>query len=317
MVLGPGITVKGQKYFIFLCFSLVPSIRDMSAKENTKRKVLLRKLKSRFRLTILNETTFEEKFSYSLTPMNVIVMFGGLLFVFGALIYFLVAFTPLKKYVIPDYTDYTYREEARLSRIKVDSLLTLAEANTKYLEHVKIILSGGTIETSDSVPTDIKQGDLNQGLSEVEIAMREKVAEEDRYNLEIEKEERASALGYLLYKPVNGTVSSHFDPKQGHFGVDLVAPKDDPVRAVLDGTVISAVFTADNGNVIQIQHTNNMVSVYKHNSALMKKQGDPVKAGESIAFIGNSGENSDGPHLHFELWINGIPVNPLDFIALQ
>jgi murein DD-endopeptidase MepM/ murein hydrolase activator NlpD len=89
------------------------------------------------------------------------------------------------------------------------------------------------------------------------------------------------------------------------------------VRAVLDGTVISAVFTADNGNVIQIQHTNNMVSVYKHNSALMKKQGDPVKAGESIAFIGNSGENSDGPHLHFELWINGIPVNPLDFIALQ
>ncbi len=268
-------------------------------------------------MTILNEKTFEEKFSYSLTPLNVIVMFGGLLFVFGALIYGLVAFTPLKKYVIPDYTDYSYREDARRSRIKVDSLMTAMEANEKYMSHLRIILSGETIPSGDSVPTDVKQGDLGEGPSELEKSIRQKISEEDRYNLEAEQEARASSLGYILYKPVNGTVSGHFDPKQGHFGVDLVAPKDDPVRAVLDGTVISAVFTADAGNVIQIQHTNNMVSVYKHNSAILKKQGDPVKAGESIAFIGNSGENSDGPHLHFELWVNGIPVNPLDYIGLK
>lgn len=116
---------------------------------------------------------------------------------------------------------------------------------------------------------------------------------------------------------MNGTISGTFDPKAGHFGIDLVAPKDDPVKAVLDGTVVMASFTADGGNVIQIMHANNLVSVYKHNSVLLKKAGDRVKSGESIAFIGDSGDHSEGPHLHFELWESGIPVNPLDFLSLD
>ena len=278
----------------------------------------MKKLKSRFRLTILNENTFEEQFSYSLTPMNVIVMFGGLLLVFGTLIYLLVAFTPLKAYVIPDFTDYSYREDARKARIEVDSLLSVVRGQERFMADLHTVLNGG--ELSNKADTGVKQVsnvDLNYSVTEVDSAMRQRLSEQDRFQLAVDDETKATKKGFLLFKPVNGTISGKFDPKSGHFGIDLVAPKDDPVKAVLDGTVVMASFTADGGNVIQIMHSNNLVSVYKHNSVLLKKAGDRVKSGESIAFIGDSGDHSEGPHLHFELWESGIPVNPLDFLSLD
>jgi murein DD-endopeptidase MepM/ murein hydrolase activator NlpD len=288
----------------------------MVATPQPKRKKLLRKLKSRFRLTVLNENTFEEKLSYSLTPLNLIVMFGGLLIVFGALIYLLVAYTPLKNYVIPDYADSGYREEARMARLKVDSLLEVSRQNDRYLTDLRIVLSGGTLSNSaDSGKKEVQDANLTYSVGEVDDALRQKLAEQDRFNLAVEENNRAELVGFLLFKPVDGTLSAGFDPKKGHYGIDLVAPKDDPVKAVLDGTVILASFTADGGNVIQIQHSNNLLSVYKHNSVLLKKNGDFVKAGESIAFIGDSGDHSEGPHLHFELWENGIPVDPMEYIA--
>lgn len=290
----------------------------MEFKKKEPKKKLMKKLKSRFRLTILNENTFEERFSYSLTPMNVIVMFGGLLLVFGTLIYLLVAFTPLKAYVIPDFTDYSYREDARKARLEVDSLLGVVRGQERFLADLHIVLNGG--ELSNKADTGVKQVsnvDLNYNVSEVDSAMRQKLSEQDRFQLAIDDETKATKKGFLLFKPVNGTISGTFDPKAGHFGIDLVAPKDDPVKAVLDGTVVMASFTADGGNVIQIMHANNLVSVYKHNSVLLKKAGDRVKSGESIAFIGDSGDHSEGPHLHFELWESGIPVNPLDFLSLD
>ncbi len=279
----------------------------------------MKKLKSRFRLTILNENTFEEQFSYSLTPMNVIIMFGGLLLVFGTLIYLLVAFTPLKAYVIPDFTDYTYREDARAARITVDSLQAIVNQNERYLADLQIILNGGTLNNAADTghSSSVSQTNLNYNVTESDSALRQKLSAQDRYQLALEDEKRSSKTGFLLFKPVSGSVSNEFNAKEGHFGVDLVAPKEDPVKAVLDGTVILSSFTADGGNVLQIQHSNNMVSVYKHNSVLLKKEGDQVKAGESIAFIGNSGDHSNGPHLHFELWLNGIPVNPKEYLRLE
>ena len=278
----------------------------------------MKKLKSRFRLTVLNEKTFEETFSYSLTPLNVIIMFGGLLTVFGVLIYLLVAFTPLKNYVIPDYADATMRQEARLARIKADSLSDVVRENERYLADLRVVLSGGTLsnKADTSTHTQVQTADLNYQVSSVDQYLRQKISEQDRYHLAIEEESASSKKGLLLFKPVNGTLSSTFNPKEGHYGIDLIAPKEDPVKAVLDGTVILSSFTANDGNVIQIQHANNLVSVYKHNSALLKKAGDVVKAGESIAFIGNSGDHSTGPHLHFELWENGAPVNPLNYLNL-
>jgi murein DD-endopeptidase MepM/ murein hydrolase activator NlpD len=288
----------------------------MVANPQPKRKKLLKKLKSRFRLTVLNESTFEEKLSYSLTPLNLIIMFGGMLIVFGALIYLLVAFTPLKNYVIPDYASTVYREEARIARMQTDSLFEEVRKNERYLADLKTILSGGTLSnTSDSSQALASAPSLNYDVSELDETMRQKITEQDRFSIEAVEETEDRKKGLILFKPVNGTIFSAFNPKDGHYGIDLVAPKDDPVKSVLDGTVIAAAFTADDGNIISIQHANNLISVYKHNAVLLRKVGDMVKAGESIAFIGDSGENSEGPHLHFELWENGAPVNPTLYLS--
>jgi murein DD-endopeptidase MepM/ murein hydrolase activator NlpD len=288
----------------------------MVATPQNKRKKLIKKLKSRFRLTVLNENTFEEKLSYSLTPLNLIIMFGGMLIVFGTLIYLLVAFTPLKNYVIPDYAATEFREEARIARLTADSLLEVSRKNEKYFNDLRIVLAGGSLSNaSDSIPLETQDASLNYAVSDVDEAMRQKLSEQDRFSIEAIDNEKERRKGVILFKPVNGTILSPFDPKAGHYGIDLVAPKDDPVKAVLDGTVIAASFTADDGNIVSIQHNNNIISVYKHNAVLLRKVGDRVKAGESIAFIGDSGENSEGPHLHFELWENGAPVNPALFMS--
>lgn len=288
----------------------------MVATPQPKRKKLLKKLKSRFRLTILNESTFEEKLSYSLTPLNVIIMFGGMLIVFGTIIYLLVAFTPLKNYVIPDYASAGYREEARVARLQADSLLEVVRKNDRYLNDIKVILAGGVLSNApDSVQTPSTDVNLNYDVSELDESMRQKITEQDRYSISTIEETEGRKKGLILFKPVNGTIYSSFNPEKGHYGIDLAAPKDDPVKSVLDGTVIASAFTADDGNVISIQHANNLISIYKHNAVLLRKMGDMVKAGESIAFIGDSGENSEGPHLHFELWENGAPVNPTNYIS--
>jgi murein DD-endopeptidase MepM/ murein hydrolase activator NlpD len=239
-----------------------------------------------------------------------------MLIVFGSLIYLLVAFTPLKNYVIPDYASSGYREEARIARMQADSLFDEVRKNDRYLNDLKIILSGGTLSnTQDSTQSMTSSPNLNYDVSELDESMRQKISEQDRFSIESVEETEDRKKGLILFKPVNGTIFSAFNPKEGHYGIDLVAPKDDPVKSVLDGTVIAASFTADDGNIISIQHANNLISVYKHNSVLLRKVGDMVKAGESIAFIGDSGENSEGPHLHFELWENGAPVNPTQYLS--
>jgi len=156
----------------------------MVANPQPKRKKLLKKLKSRFRLTVLNESTFEEKLSYSLTPLNLIIMFGGMLIVFGTLIYLLVAFTPLKNYVIPDYASTVYREEARIARMQTDSLFEEVRKNERYLTDLKTILSGGTLSnTSDSSQALSSAPSLNYDVSELDETMRQKITEQDRFSI--------------------------------------------------------------------------------------------------------------------------------------
>jgi len=286
------------------------------AKELRPVRLLLKRLKSKFRLNIINEKTFEEKFSYSLTPMNVLVMFGSLLFIFGFLIYLLVAFTPLRSYVIPDYASAELRADALHARWLADSLLEESRKSQKYLEDLGMILRGENPEIATITSHTDSTKQLAPALkSELDSTLRTKVINQDRYSISGGNTKKAGTAGALMFPPVNGAVSSEFNLEEGHFGIDIIAPEDDPVKAILDGTVIVAAFTSDDGNIIQIQHANNIVSVYKHNSALLRKQGDQVRAGESIAFIGDSGERSEGPHLHFEIWESGVPVNPADYIS--
>ena len=289
----------------------------MVNKPQPKAKKLMKKLKSRFRLTVLNEKTFEEQFSYSLTPLNLIILFGGFLVVFGTLFYLLVAYTPIKT-LLPGYSDGSFNTEAMEARMRVDSLTEISREKDRYMADLRVILSGGNLSNAaDTGAHQIEEANLNYRVSDIDEALREQITEEDRFSIQALDNAKKTSNGLLLYRPVNGTISNGFNPKGGHYGIDIIAPKEDPVKAVLDGTIVFAGFTSNGGNVIHIQHNNNMISVYTHNSALLKMSGDRVKAGESIAFIGDSGEYSEGPHLHFELWENGAPVNPEDYIQLD
>jgi len=136
------------------------------------------------------------------------------------------------------------------------------------------------------------------------------VFQEDKYNPLTANEE----VNFVLFPPVKGTISENYNPESKHFAVDIVTIKNSPVKATADGTIIFADWTTNTGHVIILKHNNNLISVYKHNASLNKEQGDLVKAGEVIATVGNSGELTTGPHLHFELWSDGYPINPTNFI---
>ncbi len=125
----------------------------------------------------------------------------------------------------------------------------------------------------------------------------------------------SSPKSYYFFPPLKGYVTNEFEPRSDHFGIDVVAPENEPVKAVMDGVVIFSQWTSETGYVIGLQHGNNLLTLYKHNSVLLKKEGNFVKAGDAIAIIGNSGEQTTGPHLHFELWYNGQPINPRDYIV--
>jgi len=287
-----------------------------------RRKQLIRKLKSKYRLVVMNDATFDESFSAFLTPLNVIAGVAFLFISITTVVLCIVILTPLKEY-IPGYSDTQTRIRALNTTVKVDSLERAQTIYGSYFDNLQRILSG-EVETDTAkmgLGADAKEYDnLDFSVSSQDSMLRQQVESEERYALSSESESVSESLGLpgtLLFPPIIGTITSDFDLTVGHYGIDVAAKEGETIKAILDGTVVMASFTSDGGNVIQIQHANNLVSVYKHNSILLKKVGDRVEAGDSIAIIGNSGELTDGPHLHFELWYNGTPLNPRDYIAFS
>jgi|694.fasta_scaffold14795_11 murein DD-endopeptidase MepM/ murein hydrolase activator NlpD len=278
-----------------------------------KRKKILKKLKKPFRLIVLNENSFEERFSYSLTPMNVIVMFGGFLVVFSLLFYSLIAFTPLRTILIPDFSSYESREDARKSRLTADSLTAVLKSQEHYFNDLKIILSGGNPVSSipDSIPKKVEGIDLNYNVSEIDQAVRNELQNStNNYTPQLSKIPEA---GYLLFPPVAGSISSNFEPQFGKKGVYWTSVKNEAVKSVLDGTIISSSYTVSDGNTVLIQHPNNMVSAYKNLAVLLKQNGESVKAGEGIGWVS---ENSNGQgQFYFEIWKNSVPVDPKTYYA--
>ena len=145
--------------------------------------------------------------------------------------------------------------------------------------------------------------------------LRAEVALEDKYNLF--ESNIVDKSDIVLFPPVSGTISQGYNREKKHYAVDVVAARETPVKAVANGMVIFSGWTTDTGYVIILEHKGGLLSAYKHNGSLNKDQGDMVRAGEVIASVGNTGEFTTGPHLHFELWENGSPVNPLDFIDFK
>lgn len=288
--------------------------------EKNKRKIL-KKLKNKYRLVILNDASFEEKFSYRLSPLNLFTLFLSLTLLIITLVTVVIVFTPLRE-SIPGYTDVNLRKDLTYMVLKADSLERELNQNQKYLQNINTILRGEDpsqlSEQDEKAEEGLVQPKENlKGKGKVleDSLLRAYVEREDSYSLELEKGKTLNPVDRLFFfNPLEGTVTQAYNLEEEHYGIDIVAPKDEAVKAVLRGTVIFAEWTVETGYVIQIQHENNLTSIYKHNSVLLKKVGESVSAGEAIAIVGNTGELSTGPHLHFELWQEGNPLDPANYI---
>lgn len=276
------------------------------------------KLLNKYRLVILNENTFEEQVSFKLTRLNVFVLFmiTGFSLIVGTI--FLIAFTPLREY-IPGYSSTKLSNQANELSYKTDSILDAVTYNQKYYEAIKRVLKGEVSTESfnkDSVNKDIKaqMSTANLNPSSEDLKLREEVAQKEKYSIPNSGDFDTE---FLFIPPVKGSVTSKFDYKTKHFAVDIAVDKDSPVKSASQGIVVFAEWSPKTGNVLILKHQSGLLSVYKHNSKLLKIQGDVVEAGEVIAIAGSTGELSTGPHLHFELWDKGVALNPLDYIDFQ
>lgn len=288
------------------------------SKNTTKKKKFSKKLLHKYRLVILNEDTFEERMSFRLTRLNVFVSVFLSIIVLIIATTVLIAFTPLREY-IPGYSSAKLKRKAVELTYRTDSLTHALEVNKKYFNSIQRMLTGEIIPqklNKDSVSAipSIDPSTVDFSPSKADSLLRKKVEQEDKYNI---LSLAVSKTDFTLFPPVTGMISQAFSIEDKHYAVDIVTEKNAPVKATADGTVIFAEWTAETGYVIIIEHSYGLISVYKHNASLTKEQGEMVKAGEVIAIVGNTGKFTTGPHLHFELWNDGYPVDPTDFIAFE
>jgi murein DD-endopeptidase MepM/ murein hydrolase activator NlpD len=290
----------------------------MSETKNSRWKIFTDQLRNKYRLVILNDDSFAEKFSLRLSPLGLIVLLGSVTIVMTALVISLVAFTPFREY-IPGYGNVNDRKDIILLSAKADSLENTLVSRDWYIANLLNVFSGkaeGRTEkpTKDSTGKytniDIKPSEQDLKLrTDIETNQLESTSNKVSAN-------KINAISnFFFFTPLNGMITTSYSVKDEHFGVDIVSKENELVKSTLDGTIVFAGYTTDDGYVIQIQHYNNLTSVYKHQSSLTKKIGDYVKAGEPIGVVGDSGENSKGPHLHFEIWYNGFAINPQDYLV--
>ncbi|WP_053406607.1 M23 family metallopeptidase [Persicobacter sp. CCB-QB2] len=281
-----------------------------------KKKEISNWLTTKYSLIIRSEVNLEEKTSLNFTYLKLIRM----LFVFFTVVFFLslvLVKTILKQWLDPEFENRQQARELIELRASVDSLMLSVEQKDIFLKNIEDILQGRdgqeVKEETERQNTKAVEKDISDG-SDLDSIFR---AEFENMSLDElgGKYNEGPLADISFFKPADGILSSAFDPLSDHWGVDIVAGKDEPIKAIANGTVLMSTWTQETGNVLVIQHPNNLISVYKHNSELLVSEGRMVRSGEIIAIMGNSGELSTGPHLHFEIWFNGHAVNPSDFIA--
>lgn len=281
--------------------------------EPKKTSKLKEKLTFKYRFVVLNEDTFEERFSFKLNRLNAFVLGGIFSVLLITLTILFIVFTPLKEY-IQGYSSTELKKEASELVYKVDSLNQVLSVNDLYIENIQQVLKGEIKRVSfnkDSVLNQFKIDEIDFAPSPVDSAFRAEVEQKDRYSV---FEEATRNTDIVFTAPIKGEITENYNDRDKHFAIDIAVEKDTPVKAVADGTVIFRGFTADTGYVIVIEHNQGFISVYKHNSTIFKEQGDLVKSGEVIASAGSTGNLSTASHLHFELWNDGYPVNPANYI---
>ena len=283
------------------------------------KKTLSNRLTTKYLLIVRNEENFAEKTTYSFTYAKIIL---GLFVVFMTLMLtsFYLATSLLEQWFDPRYAQVKATREVIQLSASLDSLVEEVNRKDAFIQNFKMIMSGedhvyhqvqdeGSLQSSE-----VSQIAQSEAMSPIDSQFR---AQFEEVGVELSLDATAISDGmedFYLFKPVEGIVTAEFDPSEDHLAIDIVAKQNEPVKAVADGTVIFASWTQDTGYVMAIQHSGNLISIYKHNSDLLKNVGNFVSAGEVISIIGNTGELTSGPHLHFELWYNGNPINPEEFI---
>lgn len=271
--------------------------------------------RDKYRFSVINDHTFEEVWRIRLTRYNAFLLISFLLFFLIGGTIALLSFTNLREF-IPGYPDVGMRRNILLSAIRLDSLDRELQLRDKYFANLNYIISGKIPTENALLPdTTTNYRSINFSITPEDSALRVRVEKEERYNLtlgpSIAETSSSNFAGLHFFPPVKGIVTGKFDVRSRHFGTDIVTSPKAVVSSALDGTVIFTGWTMETGFVIEVQHQNNIVSVYKHNSSLMKETGDLVRAGEAISIVGDSGElYTSGPHLHFEIWYNGGPLDP-------
>ena len=276
------------------------------------------RLKYKYKLSVINETSYEEVFNFRLSQLHVLTALSVLAVILVVLTILLIAFTGLREF-IPGYPDGNMRQMIAQNALRVDSLENELLKRDRFFKSIRLVLNGGdttSLERSREETARYRNDTIRFQISEQENEFRAAIEERERFNLSLGMKEQNHDY-YHFFPPVEGIVTQSFDEKKRHYGTDIVAKANAKVAAVLDGVVIFTDWTLKTGYVIQVQHTNDLISVYKHNSILLKKQGDYVRAGEVLGVVGNTGEESSGPHLHFELWRAGNPLNPENFIKFK
>ncbi len=303
----------------------------MNEKSNKKNKVEFQKtidvLTTKFRLVVLDNESFEEKRAFVLSWAAIIIYFLFSFLFLSTIIFVVISFTSLKQ-IIPGYPDTVEQELLKTKYIenllKLNSIEEKVAINSLYYSNLEKILNGEIIldslhENNDTTfELDTNNLDFNKSIND--SLLRLKIKEREKYDISIvdpSQNTNDNIRSVLFFSPLKGEITSPFNYKNGHIGIDVIASKNEAVKAALEGTVVFSDWSPENGHVIQIQHEKNIISIYKHNSFLLKKTGDRVSAGDPIAIVGNSGSLSTGPHLHFELWYNGVPLDPEKFIIFE
>lgn len=283
--------------------------------ENKQKQSFWKRWRFKYRFVIRNSETFEERLVFNLSRLNIFLLACVSMTLLIAGTTLIIAFSSLREY-IPGYTSTDIRRQMVSLNQLSDSLKTELDNRELYLRNIKNIVQGLPV---DSVNVEFRETVTTQSEEVIDrIAedslLRVKIESEDKFNFFSSNQTVSPNKNIVFFKPVNGLVSQSFNANEKHYGVDVVSKEKEVIKSVSSGIVVFSSWTSETGNVIAIQHENNFLSIYKHNSVLLKEQGELVEVGDPIAVIGNSGKFTSGPHLHFELWHNNQAVDPEKYI---
>ena len=287
-------------------------------KNKKENKGFFKKLFNDYKVVVSSEDTFEEKFAFKASKINVFVLMLVYSVILISFTISIVFFTQLRE-LVPGYSSSDLLNRAIYLTQKTDSLERQIELNNKFYKSIEDVLSGKTDEfiSRENISFDSTISESSALIilpSSEDSILRKYVENEDKFNL---TKNELVIENKMFYSPIKGDITQSFNYEENHFAVDISADVGTPVKSILDGKILFSEWSVDTGYVIIIDHGDNIVSAYKHNSKLLKEQNDYVQAGEVIAYSGNQGSLSSGPHLHFELWNNGTPIDPEPLLNFQ